>query len=94
MIWSVLAGVASGTMSPSIQAALADIIGNERSGGKVLSTFQMTQDAGQIFAPVVVGAIAQTAGFTAAFGVCGAMCAVVAVLWLIIGKETMVKEPR
>lgn len=94
VIWSVLAGVASGTMSPSIQAALADIIGNERSGGKVLSTFQMTQDAGQIFAPVVVGAIAQTAGFTAAFGVCGAMCAVAAVVWLIIGKETMVKEPR
>lgn len=94
LIWSALAGVGSGAMSPAIQASLADIIGNDRSGGKVLSTFQMTQDAGQILAPIVVGAIAQAAGFTAAFGVCGALCAVAAVVWLVVGKETMAKEPR
>lgn len=94
LIWSALAGVGSGAMSPAIQASLADIIGNDRSGGKVLSTFQMTQDAGQILAPIVVGAIAQAAGFTAAFGACGALCAVAAVVWLVVGKETMAKEPQ
>lgn len=85
---SALAGVGGGLMGPAVQASLADIIGNDRSGGKVLSTFQMTQDAGQILAPIVVGAVAQAFGFNWAFAMCGALCAVALGVWLAIGKET------
>lgn len=85
---SVFAGIGAGLMSPAMQAVLADVIGNDRSGGKVLSTFQMTQDAGQILAPILIGWIAQVAGFTAAFAVCGIFCAAALVAWLVFGTET------
>ncbi|MDN8604571.1 MFS transporter [Corynebacterium ureicelerivorans] len=85
---SAAAGIGAGLMSPATQATLADIIGNDRSGGTVLSTYQMTQDAGQILAPILVGAVAEAAGFRAAFGVCGAVCAAALIVWLVAGKET------
>lgn len=85
---SALAGVGGGLMSPALQASLADIIGNDRSGGKVLSTYQMTQDAGQILAPLVLGAVAQAAGFAVAFGLCGVLCAAAFVVFLVAGRET------
>ncbi|WP_066527609.1 MFS transporter [Corynebacterium bouchesdurhonense] len=89
IIISVLAGAGGGLMSPAVQASLADIIGNDRSGGKVLSTYQMTQDFGQILAPILLGAVAQAAGFGTAFGLCGALAAAAFVLFLFQGKETM-----
>lgn len=89
IFFSVLAGVGGGLMSPAIQASLADIIGNDRSGGKVLSTYQMTQDAGQILAPIVLGFIAQAAGFSAAFGLCSVIVAISLGIWITIGRETM-----
>ncbi|OHR20096.1 MFS transporter [Corynebacterium sp. HMSC034A01] len=88
VLLSAAAGIGAGLMSPAAQATLADIIGNERSGGTVLSTYQMTQDAGSILAPVLLGAVAEAAGFQAAFGVCGAVCAATLVIWLVAGKET------
>lgn len=88
VLLSAAAGIGAGLMSPATQATLADIIGNERSGGTVLSTYQMTQDAGSILAPVLLGAVAEAAGFQAAFGVCGAVCATTLVIWLVAGKET------
>lgn len=89
IIISVLAGAGGGLMGPAVQASLADIIGNDRSGGKVLSTYQMTQDFGQILAPILLGAVAQAAGFGAAFGLCGALAAAAFVMFLFLGKETM-----
>ena len=73
LLLSVLAGVGGGLMNPAQQATLADLIGNERSGGKALSTFQMTMDAGQICAPIVVGMLAEVYGFGVAFASCGAV---------------------
>ncbi|WP_288832278.1 MFS transporter [uncultured Corynebacterium sp.] len=88
IIASALAGVGGGLMNPAQQAALADIIGNRRSGGTVLSTFQMTQDAGAIFAPIVVGMLAERYGFAAAFASCGVIAALSLVVWLTRGQET------
>ncbi len=88
IILSAFAGVGGGLMNPASQASLADIIGNDRSGGKVLSTFQMTQDAGQIFAPIVVGMLAEHFGFAAAFASCGAISLVALAFWVAFGKET------
>ncbi len=48
LILSALSGAASGLIAPSQQAAVADIVGSQRSGGQVLSTFQMAGDFGQI----------------------------------------------
>lgn len=88
LLMSVLAGAGGGLMNPAQQATLADIIGNDRSGGRVLSTFQMTMDAGQIFAPIVVGMLAEAYGFGVAFASCGAVATVALIMWLARGQET------
>lgn len=88
IILSALSGAGGGLMGPAMQASLADIIGNDRSGGKVLSTYQMVQDAGQILAPVLLGAVAQAAGFNWAFGLCAMLCGAAFVVYLFLGKET------
>lgn len=61
---SFLSGVGSGTLNPGQQAAVADVIGPQRSGGTVLSRFQMSQDAGQILGPILAGALVDAAGFS------------------------------
>src|SRR5699024_5120035 len=50
-ILSALAGAGAGLLNPSQQAVLADVIGSDRAGGKVLANFQMAQDFGAITGP-------------------------------------------
>lgn len=85
---SLIAGMGSGILNPGQQAAVADVIGPERYGGKVLSRYQMSSDAGQILGPVLAGALADAAGFGWAFGVSAGLMVVAAVAWLPV-KETM-----
>lgn len=79
---SLVSGVGAGLVNPSQQATVADIIGHERSGGRVLSTFQMAQDGGAIVGPILVGLVADTLGFTAAFAVTGVICLLATLPWL------------
>ena len=79
---SALAGVGSGLFGPAQQAAVADVIGSERSGGKVLAIYQMTSDVGAIVGPVVAGLLADRLGFGWAFGVTGGIMLVAAAGWL------------
>lgn len=88
---SVVAGIGAGMLNPAQQAAVADVIGNERSGGKVLAGFQMSQDAGAIIGPVLAGAIADRFGFGAAFGVSGIITLGACVGWLF-ARETLQRE--
>lgn len=78
---SFLSGVGSGTLNPGQQAAVADVIGPQRSGGTVLSRFQMSQDAGQILGPILAGALVDAAGFGPAFLVSGVLMGVAALAW-------------
>lgn len=88
LVLSVLSGVGAGLVNPGQQAAVADVVGRERSGGTVLSTFQMCQDAGAILGPVLIGLIADAAGFGWAFTATGVV-AVVAMLPWLIAPETL-----
>ena len=65
---SAAAGFGSGLLDPAQQAAVADIIGRGRSGGKVLAVFQMASDAGAIVGPVLAGLLADGLGYGWAFG--------------------------
>ncbi|HZK05151.1 MAG TPA: MFS transporter [Actinomycetaceae bacterium] len=82
VIVSVLAGAGAGLMNPGQQAAVADVIGSDRSSGQVLAVFQMVQDVGSIIGPVLAGMIADAVGFPAAFGVSGAIMLVCVLPWL------------
>ena len=79
---SALAGVGSGLFGPAQQAAVADVIGNGRSGGKVLAVYQMTSDVGAIVGPVLAGVLADRLGYGWAFGVTGGIMVVAACTWL------------
>jgi MFS family permease len=79
---SAVAGVGSGLFGPAQQAAVADIIGNGRSGGKVLAVYQMASDVGAIVGPVAAGLLADRLGYGWAFGVTGGVMVVAAFVWL------------
>lgn len=79
---SLLSGVGAGLVNPAQQAAVADVVGHERNGGKVLSTFQMAQDLGAIGGPILVGLIADVFGYGAAFLVTGLVCLLGVLPWL------------
>lgn len=85
---SAAAGVGAGCLNPAQQAVLADVIGQERSGGKALANFQMAQDFGAILGPILVGMIASQWGFQAGFMSCGIVGAVAILTWLS-GRETL-----
>ena len=73
LVASAVAGIGSGLLGPAQQAAIADVIGNERSGGRVLAVFQMASDSGAIVGPVCAGLLADRLGYGWAFGVTGGM---------------------
>ncbi|WP_370279024.1 MFS transporter [Pseudarthrobacter sp. NamB4] len=85
---SALAGVGSGLFGPAQQAAVADVIGSGRSGGKVLAVYQMTSDVGAIVGPVLAGVLADQLGYGWAFGVTGGIMVVAAASWLTT-RETL-----
>jgi MFS family permease len=84
---SAIAGVGSGVLGPAQQAAIADVIGNGRSGGRVLAVFQMVSDGGAIIGPVLAGVLADRLGYGWAFGVTGGVLIVAAAGWLL-ARET------
>lgn len=85
---SALAGVGSGLFGPAQQAAVADVIGNDRSGGKVLAVYQMVSDVGAIAGPVLAGVLADRLGYGWAFGVTGGVMLAAACSWLAT-RETL-----
>ena len=83
LLASMLAGIGSGLLGPAQQAAVADVIGTARSGGKVLAIYQMTADIGAIAGPVLAGLLADRLGYGWAFGVTGAVLVVAAASWSV-----------
>lgn len=86
---SCIAGIGAGLVNPAQQAALADIVGNKRSGGNALSTYQMAQDFGAILGPIVVGLLVDASGYRLGFLSCGLVGLLALLAWLLFGKETL-----
>ena len=92
---SFLAGGSSGLINPAQQATLGDVIGNQRSGGQVLSSFQMAMDLGQIIGPIAIGALADLYSFRVAFLLCATIAPIGVVAWAFAReplKRTRVEE--
>ncbi|PXY38073.1 arabinose ABC transporter permease [Prauserella flavalba] len=85
---SLVAGVGSGALNPSQNAAVADVLGAKARGGSVLAGFQMAADVGAVVGPLAAGAIAERWSYGAAFAVTGAVAAVALVLWSV-ASETL-----
>ncbi|MFC6286850.1 MFS transporter [Nocardioides sp. GCM10027113] len=85
---SAFSGLGAGLVNPGQQATVADVVGHERSGGSVLAAFQMAQDAGAIVGPILIGVIADQAGFGWAFAATGLVSALALLPWLV-SAETL-----
>jgi MFS transporter, ACDE family, multidrug resistance protein len=88
MIFSFLAGVGSGLMTPAQQATIADVIGSKARGGPVLSTFQMSADVGAILGPVIAGAIVEAYSYGTAFVTSGLILLLAAAWWIVVPDTT------
>lgn len=88
LILSVIAGIGAGIVNAPQQAVIADIIGPDRAGGKVLSRYQMGMDVGAIFGPIVSGWLADAYGYGVAFAAAGAVVVFAGVQWFF-AEETM-----
>ena len=84
---SLTSGIGAGLVNPAQQAAVADVVGHERNGGTVLSTFQMSQDGGAILGPILVGVGADAAGFGIAFALTGVICLIGVLPWLRVPQQ-------
>ncbi|EPD70982.1 hypothetical protein HMPREF1219_00277 [Corynebacterium pyruviciproducens ATCC BAA-1742] len=91
LVLSLVAGVGAGMLNPAQQAVVADVIGNKRSGGKVLANFQMAQDLGSIIGPVLAGALVDISGYKAAFTSCAVVGLIATIAWLW-GQETLASK--
>lgn len=91
---SIIAGAGIGFMNPAQQAAVADTIGREHNGGKVMAGFQMSTDAGAILGPVVAGLIADQWGFGWAFAITGLIGLAGAGAWLALKDQPLVERDR
>ncbi|MET1034184.1 MAG: MFS transporter [Arthrobacter sp.] len=83
---SIVAGAGIGFMNPAQQAAVADVVGQDRNGGKVLASFQMATDLGAILGPVAAGVIADRVGFGWAFALTGVVGLAGAAAWVRVPR--------
>lgn len=87
-VLSVIAGMGAGLLNPAQQATVADVVGSDRNGGKVLAAFQMATDVGTISGPLAAGVIADHWGYGPAFALTAAVTALAALAW-IPARETI-----
>ncbi|MDO5750947.1 MAG: MFS transporter [Rothia sp. (in: high G+C Gram-positive bacteria)] len=79
---AVFLGVGAAVMGPSLQAAVSDVIGTQRDGGRVLAIYQMSADLGLILGPLFAGLVADAFGFMPAFMLCSAVLLLASLGWL------------
>ncbi|MDN5875982.1 MAG: MFS transporter, partial [Brevibacterium sp.] len=92
-VFSIVAGVGSGLANPAQQATVADVIGRDRKGGRVLSRYQMALDGGAIVGPIIAGAIVDRFDYSWAFLLTGLLGVLAAAVWFT-GRETRPRAVR
>lgn len=89
----VLSGVGTGLLNAPQQAAVADLVGQDRKAGPVMSTAQMASDLGAISGPLIAGLVVDAAGFGWAFLLSGTVLAVGAVSWAFAAETNLPVAP-
>ena len=77
----IVAGSAAALIQPGQQAAFADILGRDRSGGQALATYSMAGDLGGFLGPIATGLLADAVGFGWAFALSGLVLLVASLPW-------------
>lgn len=88
----LLAGAGTGMFNPAAQAVVADVVGSDRSAGKVIASTQMVTDIGSIIGPLLAGLIVDYAGYPLAFLTTGVILVLGALAW--IGTPDTIERTR
>jgi MFS family permease len=86
-----VSGATTGIFMSPLQAAVADILGNQARAGNPVAAVQMMTDLGAIVGSMTVGQIAQHLSFGWAFAISGIILLAAAVGWML-APETRVAE--
>lgn len=78
----VVSGAGTGILNAPQQAAIADVVGQGRRSGAVMSSAQMSADLGAIIGPLVAGLVVDAAGYGWAFVLTGAVILLGALAWV------------
>ena len=89
VIATLLIGVAAASDSVAPGAVMGDVVAGR--GGTVVAVFQMAGDLGTILGPVITGIVADQAGYSPAFVLCGLVCAL-PILLVVTAPETLQRE--
>lgn len=89
----VVSGAGTGLLNAPEQAAVADIVGQDRKAGPVMSTAQMASDLGSISGPLIAGLVVDTAGFGWAFMLTGGILVVGAISWMFAPETNVPLAP-
>ena len=81
-IASLVAGAGTGMLNAPQQASIADLVGQERKAGTVMSSAQMASDVGSIIGPLFIGWIVDIYGFQLGFGISGLILAAAGIIWI------------
>ncbi|MFP3471053.1 MFS transporter, partial [Micrococcus sp. SIMBA_144] len=71
LIACLVSGAGTGILNAPQQAAIADVVGQGRRSGAVMSTAQMSADLGAISGPLLAGLVVDTSGYGWAFALTG-----------------------
>ncbi len=78
----LVSGAGTGILNAPQQAAIADVVGQGRRSGAVMSSAQMSADLGAIIGPLVAGLVVDAAGYGWAFVLTGAVILLGALAWV------------
>jgi MFS family permease len=93
LVAACIAGATTGIFMSPMQAAVADILGNEARAGTPVAAVQMMSDLGAIVGSIAVGRIAEHLSFGWDFGVSGIILLIAAAGWVLAPETRIVLEP-
>ena len=77
----LVSGAGTGVLNAPQQAAIADVVGQDRRSGAVMSSAQMSADLGAIIGPLLAGLVVDAAGYGWAFVLTGGVILLGALAW-------------
>lgn len=77
----LVSGAGTGVLNAPQQAAIADVVGQGRRSGAVMSSAQMSADLGAIIGPLLAGLVVDAAGYGWAFVLTGGVILLGALAW-------------
>jgi MFS family permease len=87
-----VSGATTGIFMSPLQAAVADILGNQARAGNPVAAVQMMTDLGAIVGSMTVGQIAQHLSFGWAFAISGIILLAAAVGWMLAPETRVVGQ--